>query len=304
MPISQNGVGHSRATKNKQECLEKIISQILSVIRVIQGKRSYVNDKVFYIDTNAGPGYNLEENCDGSPIVFLKVATRLGLEYQAHFIEINEESANTLREAIKSYPNCFVHNGDNRSVLDTVPYGIPKNTFGILYMDANGIPDFSLLERVSRMPRMKTIDIVIRIPGAAIKRNYSEIGTLIAMIKSIHKSHWIIKEIDSVETGWQWSMLIGLNTKKMRPWESQGFYSIDSEKGQQILEQLAYTKNYLKKKRQLESGQMILPGFLLTRLTGNTLLTLSFEQLDVRPLKDVWVSARNAISDLLRKFTI
>jgi hypothetical protein len=80
----------------------------VNTVKVILEKHHYFPQKYYFIDSYAGPGYNEEEQCDGSPIIFLKTAKMLGIDYYAWFVEQDTKSVRELRGRIKEYSNCEV----------------------------------------------------------------------------------------------------------------------------------------------------------------------------------------------------
>jgi len=86
MPV-ENGIGHSQATVSKQDGLDKILRQHIATCKIILNKHQWCSQEYHYFDINAGCGFNEEEGCPGSPIVFLDVAHEHGIKYQAAFIE-------------------------------------------------------------------------------------------------------------------------------------------------------------------------------------------------------------------------
>lgn len=247
---STKGTGQSESTPLKQEGLRAIFKQHLAICSRGLLKRHWANSIYHYIDMNAGSGHNHDIDCEGSPLVFWEMVSILPIKHKAFLIEIEPTNVNLLIDRTIDWEDCEILIGDNSEWTPRLLRQLPRNTFGILYHDPNGIPDFELLANLSRMHQSSRLDFLIRCPATAIKRNYHQCHTrLIEHIETIKKKYWIIRELES-GCRWQWTFLLGLNTNKVKAWESQGFHYIHSKRGQEIIRQLNYTKDELSELNQ------------------------------------------------------
>ncbi len=242
------GRGHSRATVDKAEGLSKLLSQHVHTVNVILKKYNYFPQKYFFIDAYAGPGYNEEVQCDGSPVIFLKIAKDSGIDYFAWFVEQDINSVRELRKRIEGYPNCEISSHNNSQAVPAIARGLPENAYGLVYADPNGIPDFEMLSKVSLIPKLDKFDILIRYNAAAVKRNEFQTGEkMLDHLSKINKKYWIIREISPGDK-WQWTFLLGMNWDRLKAWKSQGFlYAITPNgivpEAADIIDKLNYTKD-------------------------------------------------------------
>ncbi len=233
-------VGRSEYTRIKQEHLEYILDVHFSISKAVSTKYRWANNKIFYADIFAGDGG--EENLSGSPVVFERICKRHRLDCDPIFIEENPVTVKRLEGKIVS----GVINARNEDILPAVtPL---KNQFGLLYVDPNGDPPFSLLERFFQNQNTEKIDLLIYFSGTTIKRalnapNAKRVITLKDNLRSLPKKHWIIR---STFGKFQWSFLLGTNWIDFPTFKKIGFYKTDSEKGQHILNQVNHTAKELK----------------------------------------------------------
>lgn len=252
MPVVK-GVGQSGATPSKQDGLDKLLRQHLSVCQRIIAKHPRWNCQTYqYIDMNAGCGWNDHVDCAGSPLVFLKAADAVKeLSYKASFIEIEPRNAQTLLANIggpsKSLEVCIA---DNKEELPVLVDNLPPRAIGLIYTDPNGVPDFDLLEEVSKNPKCATMDILIRYTASAHKRNlHIKPERLLGCLGRVNKRYWMTREIEHGDR-WQWTFLLGMNWGGMSSWKSQGFHWAHSDEGRNILEKLNYTNGEIAELRQ------------------------------------------------------
>lgn len=250
MPVNENGVGHSGATIWKQNHLRKVFVQHLKTCQVIMNKHRWASSEYQYIDANSGSGKNECEDCAGSPVIFLEAANAIGIPYRAHFIDI--EPCNTFELEINTarWNNHSIYTADNRQIMPDIVRGLPPNAYGLFYTDPNGVPDFDMIAQTSRNPKMQRVDILIRYSGSAVKRVQHNTGKrLLDYLATIKKKYWIVRELISSDS-WQWTFLLGLNWKGLKPWRAQGFHYIHGRTGKEIIAKLHYTNDELKKVSQ------------------------------------------------------
>jgi three-Cys-motif partner protein len=233
------GAGFSDDTREKQEHLRAILEQHIAITRLQDHWRAHA---YYYIDITAGPGYYPKHECEGSPLVFLKTIEKFGLDYRAFMIENSPQELFELRCNLADY-NCTILGEDNKVAVPRIINQMPRNTFGVLYCDPNGIPDFGLLEWVSKRPSAQVLDILIRYNAAAVKRNlHNGYQRLLDSLDPIKKNHWIIQEPSAK---WQWSFLWGLQTPNVHVMKKLGFHYLGSKRGKEIATKLHHTKNEL-----------------------------------------------------------
>jgi three-Cys-motif partner protein len=244
MPV-KNGVGQSTATQDKQDGLDKLLRQHMSVVRGIFGKYGIKNGIYYYIDAHAGCGYNYEAKCEGSPIIFLQAREELGIASKAYFIEIEKDNVCQLGHFIKPYLSDLVDfrvcPEDNKTAVPRIANALPEGCYGLIYYDPNGRPDWQAISHLSKNPALSKFDILIRYNTMAVKRNFNNTGKLLLdYLSDVHKKHWMIRDLLPGER-WQWTFLLGMNYK-INPWKSQRFYWTDSEEGGRILQKIANLK--------------------------------------------------------------
>lgn len=220
-------------------------------LKVFNGLNARYNNawSYFHFDLNCGSGINEEVGCIGSPIAFINAAEQTGCQsYFAGFCDTNETALAKLlkTQQVSESDRCFCFHGDNKSLIDAIPNIIsvkekPSKAMGMILSDPNGsqIP-LESLEWLSReCPR---IDFCLNWNSTQFKRNRGAFGTqhptLHDAIVKLNKAHWLIREPMGC---WQWTLLIGRNTK-IGEHPALGFYNLDSKKGQAIFEKCNYTK--------------------------------------------------------------
>jgi len=242
-----NGMGQSIVTTDKQDGLNKYLCVHMKIVSSVfannERKGYYIRDKTYYyIDCTSGSGFNQDVEELGSPIVFINRIQKSNLKYKAYFVDIEEGNIFSLREKIYS-PNCEFICADNNIAVPEIIQELPGKSYGLCYMDMNGIPNFGLIEKISL--KMKKMDILIRCPATAIKRDRCQNGScrdsLIDSIKKIHKEKMIIRE-PLPDDSWQWTFLFLTNYTNVSDWKRERFYDSTSFEGQQILERLNYSK--------------------------------------------------------------
>lgn len=241
-----NGIGMSPITPDKEDGFEKylrlhmhIVAHVWNRCRPTGWRPEY---QVYsYIDTHAGSGSNGEYG-DGSPSIFARVAQEVSIPYKAHLIEREPANAMLLKMMFDGNNDVSVFESDNRDVIDEILSRIPVKSYGLLYMDPNGLPvDFiELLSKVCLSH--KRLDIMIRYPARAQKRcRYQGKGFLIDIIDAVTKEKWLIREPVKGDR-WEWTFLFGSNFTQLNDWANERFYSINTPKGKQILSDLTFTR--------------------------------------------------------------
>lgn len=247
MPIDK-GVGYGDHTQLKQDDFLGLLSLHIKIVDGITSKAKNSWQRYYtYIDMNAGPGiYN---GIVGSPMLFLSQIEQTTIPYQATFIEQEQCNADQLSNLIGQRSprgKVSVVNGSNEHALrnGSAP---TKKTFGMIYHDPNGMPNFDLLSEVSRNQCFQHMDFVIYLGATTIKRvrraeevagSDTKAKLLADYLGSINKATWIIRKPAGRN---QWTFAIGSNWVNFPTWQKHGFYKIDSEEGESILKRLTYT---------------------------------------------------------------
>lgn len=218
--------GQSKATQAKQDTLSYFISAHSNAVRVIQQKHAWAGP-YFYIETNAGCGWNEKVDVIGSPLVALgALGQRPGLSYQCTFIEKHGPSADLLTRRVLTAggSESMVINGDHSKVLPTV--FIPRAAFGLVYADPNALTDSpeETLRTFFAKPSTVKIDLLFNLDAHMRRRviagqekagtpgNYDDLRRL--MIR-IGKKYWWIRE-PYVSPGSKWTFLFGSNNEKIK----------------------------------------------------------------------------------------
>lgn len=126
-----------------------------------------------YIDAFAGPGYNISRQTgilvQGSPINALYVEPAFA-EY--HFIDIDEDKAETLREIVGDRPDVHIYPGDCNTILLTKVFPRAKwDDFrrGLCLLDPYGLHlDWEVIRAAGEM---KSIDMFLNFPVMDMNRN-------------------------------------------------------------------------------------------------------------------------------------
>lgn len=249
-----NGVGQSFATIDKQDGLNKYMCVHMKIVDSVFNRwPNWPKDKnYYYIDCTAGSGVNQDVDEDGSPVVFINRINKTNMMYKAYFIDEVEGNISSLRQRIQN-SNCEFMCGNHNEVVPQLLRNFTGQEYGLFYMDMNGIPNFELLSIVSE--KMSKMDILVRCPSGAIKRDRCRNGSLreslIESVKKIHKEKLILRE-PLISDRWQWTFLFLTNYTKMSDWKNARFYWSNSHEGQEILSRLNYSKNEIDELNELK----------------------------------------------------
>lgn len=237
----QNGIGSSNCTDDKQDGFACMIGLHIKIVKdVMQNftKKGWrYPEKYHYIDTNAGDGVHPYYG-DGSPILFLKAAQRQMIAHHGHFVEKSRQNAEQLKATVEELglaQYCTIYNDDHSNAIREIVGKIPRNAFGLAYMDPNGLPSLDVLQLIAeKCPKM---ELLIRIPTRALKRvrnapqctGYS----LVDLIRQIKKEYWLIRETYEHDNRFDWTFLLASNysQKTARPlWSGKANGSIVSDR--------------------------------------------------------------------------
>jgi hypothetical protein len=251
MPII-NGMGCSQYTKEKQDNFRYILQGHLRIVKAALGKVATLRwacSRYHYYDITAGSGFL--NGYPGSPLIFLEEAQRLGLSFEARFVEINEESAVALQKAIGDRVDARVYNGDNGMVINAWSIDLPmqqKKPIGLFYGDANGgISHIQAMQHVADVDAWKYMDILLYVGATYVKR-FRRVGCinfdkrLDECLSSLNKKKWLVREPHGAH---QWTFVLGTNYQGIGQFKKIGLHSMDSPQGQEIMDKLTYTKTEL-----------------------------------------------------------
>jgi hypothetical protein len=245
MPII-NGIGQGDCTIEKENIFRALLGQHIAIVREVLGneKNYWASREYVYIDLYAGSGRNEEVECDGSPVIFLKTI-KDKLRYKAHFVEKRADNCKALREVTLLYNSCTIYEGDNKDVLPGILKSVPPKSYGLVYVDPNGIADWDLIYQVTENPKYKFMDILLYLSATSYKRARTPVDNF---LNKVSKSNWIIRE-----PVWhdQWTFLFGTNYLNYNPWKSLKMHKLKSIKGQVFYNTICHTTNELKAVNQL-----------------------------------------------------
>jgi len=253
----ENDIGYSNCTQDKQDGLRKFIGFHINIVSAVWKNavsKGYGHPYPYiYIDTNAGDGATRNSE-PGSPVIFLQAAMRKNIPFKAFFIERNKANVEKLRTVVSEFNaerNVEIFEGDNAEIIPELInrlnelYKTRKPLYGLLYKDPNGEPNLEMLKAVAVNQKTKYLDLLLRIPTRVLKRkaNAPNCGAhrLTEFITEIKKEHWLIREKYVYDKNHDWTFMFGINYR-VNGWEKERFYSIGSEIGQKILEELGLTK--------------------------------------------------------------
>jgi three-Cys-motif partner protein len=239
MPV-KNGQGFSPEwTPIKQRFFRRFIRLHLRI--AASAMKKWDRHRYYYFDLNAGCGVNPDTHEDGSPLIFVQEADKNGLEYSGYMIEVEEQSHKTLAanlDAIGAYRAAAIH-ADHNEYLSDYCLRRYRNNFGLFYADPTGLTDmpFELLARLSQC--WTKADILMMLQAATIKRCsvVHDQPRLLEYLDAIRKKNWLVKKPEAKH---QFTFVYGTNGPEP-VWRREGFYSIHSPEGQEILRQLNNT---------------------------------------------------------------
>lgn len=248
MPTIYN-VGCSWVTDDKQERFDALLRQHVSIVGRVFKKNGWIKNPIYYyIDANAGPGYNPNNGNDGSPMIFLKVMKDIKMPHKGYFVEIDAPNAMDLGIATSEYGDCRVICGNNADIIPEIIKEIPKDAYGLVYTDPNGIPDFDMLAHISR--ECKKLDLLVRCSATSLKRNGGRLNTRldIELMKICKEIRIISMPLHS--DSFQWTFIFMTNYTEYTPWKQYGFLRTDTEEGLEVFDRLNYTCKELQEIKQ------------------------------------------------------
>lgn len=250
MPVNENGIGHGPQTAKKHETFRKLLDLHAEIYKNIynlhfrNSSRWRPSPTYHYFDINAGDG-------DGSPSIaqdILSKKFKSDIDYDCTFYEYNETNAQKLEERFGCDPKCSVK-AVSHDELTQLQYPL-KGDYGLVYHDPNGVKDsgdnkqlnLELLKRLSGDKRFARVDILIYVSATNWKRWVTYMGTHRNLVDEIlgnaRKEYGLVHEL---ETAHQWTFLYLTNWDKIRDWQNERFYRLDSSEGRAIIDKMNKT---------------------------------------------------------------
>lgn len=141
------------------------------------GKFARKYENFVYIDTHGGSGKVIgitgQVIDESSPVI----ASRLLPTYPCHIVEVRPKRFETLKEAMKDYPNITLYFGDCNVVIDEILSSVPKGkVFVFVFVDPDGLIEeethvhelaWTTVEKIAKFPRT---EILLNFPLEAIWR--------------------------------------------------------------------------------------------------------------------------------------
>lgn len=233
--------------QNDFEAFAKMHTRICA--GVIKKPRNNAHKCAFYIDLNAGSGYNEEACCEGSPIRFLRRAVGAGLPLEAYLLEKDTGRCRELTERLSHFGQSDLITsrvlcGDHRKTISIVKdrlASIPAEKYGLIYTDENGAgTPFDLLrELAAQNPRL---DILCSINANAIKRCRGaglDYEPLFRSLESVGKKYCNIRKSFG---NWQWTFAFLTDWSGSPDLQNMGFFDLRDERGQYIAKLLTYSE--------------------------------------------------------------
>lgn len=246
------------ATEIKQRGLSLAFRIGLAVVEKMA--RKVPNARYFHFDLHAGGGYNHEADCIGSPLTFLKETEVAGTaRYFAAFCDHDADQVRSLlnRPEVADDARTFVLHGDNSQLLAMVPSIIrechdrPEWAIGSILSDPNGA-DVPLEAIVETLKECKRLDIIFHWNSTITKRLHNGIKPTQVLLRDVvdivPKDYWLIREPAGIH---QFTLLIGRNWR-FDDSRGMGFYHLESEQGQAILDRCSLSAAQLRSRNQDE----------------------------------------------------
>jgi hypothetical protein len=242
------GAATSEYTGTKQTEFRRIFSFHTMIVRKIWDKYDWArkNNKntYMYLDLFAGPGKYLNDKNyqgDGSPVIAVKHLQKIGIKYEVHLFNEYEKECDQLENIFSENRRVKIHRGDN---IKTIKYLYhPGWILGLAYFDPNNVRVETDLA-CDVVNRFKQLDILYYFGAAYDKRvdralgpPVGEGGSLIEKMKMLNKDKWFVREPIGNQ---QYSFLLGTNGN-FSDWKRAGWFDINSDSGNDILEKLNYT---------------------------------------------------------------
>jgi hypothetical protein len=237
-------------TRIKEHDFAGLIAIVTNACRGIRGR--YGNRPPFlFMDLHGGPGmleYPDGHRGPGSPLIAVDALEKSGMPYQTVHFEQNPQTADRLRQALAPY----IRRGCSTVITGPFETGVSawlaangrqEYRNGLIYSDPinDPLPVATFNEIADYLPRVDLLAYVIandqykRANGGGGRR-----GRIAGDIAAIQKEHALIRH---ESTAHQFTFVLWTNLPGgFRPWTARGFYALESEPGQAVLDRINYTK--------------------------------------------------------------
>lgn len=224
-------------TEPKEEDFRGILKMHVGVCKGILGR--FGGPPYLYADLFAGPG-NLrygDRDFLGSPLIAKEILSAAALPYDAVHFEQDAAVADRLARALGTRDGVYVERCQEGFARWLSQAGRQQGRYGLIYSDPirDEIPHELLNVAARRLPK---VDIMSYVAATQYKRRRGVDPArpyLADHIAAIDKQVVLIREPIGA---WQWTFVLWSNWVRFPEWERRGFYRLDSERGQRVLERL------------------------------------------------------------------
>lgn len=256
----EDAIGRGLFTAMKQRDLEKFLRQYLPICgHVIRRNPEWVHKRVFFFDITAGKGIHPETGEEGSPLILLRLAEELGIDYSAHFIEQQPDNFAALQTIVAA--RGFRHGaertftcGDHVAALPPIlRHYLPlrPQPIGLLYYDFTTEDFARSLRFISEVyqhftNRMERIDCLLYLSATAVKRvrgAFPNRPDLMTYLRAIQKKRWLIREPVGAN---HYTFLLGTNFVDYKTSIPIGLFPITERRGFDILRRVNFNSDELK----------------------------------------------------------
>lgn len=231
----------SEETEPKERDFRGILGMHLQICNGIHGR--YGGPPYLYADLYAGPGHLRFKSREfpGSPLIFLDLAAKVGMPYDALCFEKDPEIAARLRHAVAELnghrPEVYAgpcETGFSRWMSEM---GHQRNRLGLIYSDPirDEIPHRLLAKAAAMLPK---VDILTYVAATQYKRRRGADPSRPFLSDHIQKVGKKFALIRRPHGPWQWAFILMSNWENLPEWRKQGFYRLDSPDGAEIMRQL------------------------------------------------------------------
>jgi len=251
----KDNYGYSKSTLLKQKDFEEIMGTHINISKAIIKKHNWVYPYYWYFDLNAGPGVHKDAEYGfkiGSPLIFLNEAIEKRLPLNAILFENDKKNHASLLNSISklvttnkqlSRMNITTHSFSNEKLIEKYDKEVTRESYGLIYHDPKGRPNFDLFTRFYENGHHPYIDLMINCPCTTIKRStyynskIDENRLLNDFLNGINKKYWLIREPYGP---FQWSLIIGSNWYHFPRFKELGFLDKNSPEGQKLFKRLIF----------------------------------------------------------------
>ena len=238
----------SAETQAKEADFRGILNMHITICKGILSRSSSL--PYLYVDLFAGPG-NLAYRgvqFDGSPLIAQQILTKAGIDSLAVHYEQDPVVADRLAEALwvptslLDVPNPETAPIHAVACQDGFPawldaQGKQPDRYGLIYSDPirDEIPHELLNKAAWHLPK---VDLLSYVAATQYKRRRGVDPCrpyLLDHVRSIDKRVILIREPLGA---WQWTFIMWSNWPNLPAWEQRGFYRLDSERGERIMDRL------------------------------------------------------------------